>query len=72
MTGPTEARLRLWGGFTLAGLCLGVAILGRQPYLPAAGGFLLIALFEPRFRWPAALAAVLASASPALARARTS
>ncbi|MEO9132242.1 MAG: hypothetical protein ABI240_13665 [Sphingomonas sp.] len=64
MTGPTEARLRVWGGFTLAGLCLGVAVLGRQPYLPAAGGFLLIALFEPRFRWPAALAAILTCAVP--------
>ena len=64
MTGPAEARLRLWGGFILAGLCLGVAVLGRQPYLPAAGGFLLIVLFEPRFRWPAALAAILACAVP--------
>ncbi|GAA0313930.1 hypothetical protein GCM10009087_25380 [Sphingomonas oligophenolica] len=64
MTGAPEARLRPWVGFILAGLCLGVAVLGRQPYLPAAGGFLLIALFEPRFRWPAALAAILACAVP--------
>ena len=64
MSGPPAPPLRLWGGFTLAGLCLGMAVLGRQPYLPAAGGFLLIALFEPRFRWPALLAAILACAVP--------
>ena len=64
MTAAPESSARSWGGFTLAGLCFGIAILGRQPYLPAAGGFVLIALFEPRFRWPAALAAILACAVP--------
>lgn len=64
MSGPAEARLRLWLGFAVAGICFGAAILGRQPYLPAAGGFVLIAIFEPRFRWPALLATVLACAVP--------
>jgi len=51
-------------GFAIAGVCFGVAILGRQPYLPAAGGFVLIAVFEPRFRWPAVMAAALSCAVP--------
>lgn len=65
MTGPAEkSQARVWSGFIVAGLCLGVAVLGRQLYLPAVGGFALIALFEPRFRWPSTLAAVLACAVP--------
>lgn len=64
MSASTESRGRLWLGFAMAGICFGIAILGRQPYLPAAGGFVLIAVFEPRFRWPALMAAALSCAVP--------
>jgi hypothetical protein len=64
MSGTAESRARLWLGFAVAGVCFGVAILGRQPYLPAAAGFVLIAIFEPRFRWPALVAAALSCAVP--------
>ncbi|MDB5704604.1 MAG: hypothetical protein JWN66_1720 [Sphingomonas bacterium] len=64
MTAPEDAPARLWSGFILGALCLGIAVLGRQPYLPAVGGFVMIALFAPRFRWPAAVAAVVAFAVP--------
>ena len=64
MSGPVAARMRTWLGFAIAGICFGAAILGRQPYLPAAAGFVLIAMFEARFRWPALLAAVLSCAVP--------
>ncbi|MEO8373782.1 MAG: hypothetical protein ABI471_01055 [Sphingomonas bacterium] len=64
MSGKADSSIRVWLGFAVAGVCFGVAILGRQPYLPAAGGFILIAAFEPRFRWPALLAAILSCAIP--------
>jgi len=64
MSAADTQRSQTWLGFALGGLCFGVAILGRQLYLPAAGGFALIALFEPRFRWPAALAMALSIAVP--------
>lgn len=53
------ARGRIWMAFVLSGLCLGIAALGRQVILPAAVGYVLIALFEPRLRWPAVVAALL-------------
>ncbi len=53
-----------WALFALAGALLGIAVLGRQPYLPAAGGFVLIALVERRLRWPALLAALVTIALP--------
>ncbi|PTS74427.1 hypothetical protein DBR17_17105 [Sphingomonas sp. HMWF008] len=57
LTADPVARGRIWLGFALAGLCFGLGVLGRQPYLPAVIGFVLISAFVPRFRWPA-LAAV--------------
>ncbi|MBL8552414.1 MAG: hypothetical protein JNJ73_20675 [Hyphomonadaceae bacterium] len=67
MTGQKKARV--WAGFLIAGLCFGLAVLGRQPYLPAAIGFLCIALFRARLRWPAlaAFLIVLGATAPVFA-----
>lgn len=64
MSDPQALRRRIWAGFAISGLCFGIAILGRQPYLPAAGGLVMVAVFEPRFRWPAAFGAALAILVP--------
>lgn len=59
-----QGRLFDWFGFALAGMLFGLAILGRQPYLPAAIGFFCIAAFAPRFRWPALIGAAAAVLVP--------
>lgn len=64
MTAKPEQRLRLWVGFVLSGICFGVAVLGRQTYLPAVCGFLAIAAFAPPLRWAALAGAVAAVAVP--------
>lgn len=56
--------LRLFGGYSLAGIALGAAILGRQTYLPAVTGFALVAIFSRRLRIPAAVALLLAVLLP--------
>lgn len=65
MTAPPSAKVRIWSGFALAGVLFGVGVLGRQPFLPAVIGFVLVAIFSVRLRWAAALALLLALAVPA-------
>lgn len=62
-TATSGARVGI--AFALAGVLFGIGILGRQPFLPAVIGFVLIAIFSVRLRWPAAIAAVIALAIPA-------
>jgi hypothetical protein len=64
LTAPAGDKRRLWAGFLLAGLCLAIAVLGRQPYLPAVVGLVVIAVAIPRARFPALAAAALAIALP--------
>ncbi len=54
---------RIWGLFAFAGLCAGIAILGRQTYLPALAGFVAVAAFDRRMAGPAALAIATALAT---------
>lgn len=67
MAGP--AGQRSWLLLALAGLCAGLAILGRQTYLPGLAGFAAIALGRPQMRWQAllGLAAGLATIAPMIA-----
>ena len=51
--------------FAISGLCAGLAVTGRQTYLPALAGYVLLALGERRLTLPALLA--LATASLAIA-----
>jgi len=62
MTADSTAKGQIWLGFSLAGLCFGFGVLGRQPYLPALIGFIMIAAFAPRLRWPALTATGVAVA----------
>ena len=62
MTADSGAKGRMWLGFALAGLCFGLGVLGRQPYLPALLAFFLISAFVSRFRWPALAGAGVAVA----------
>ena len=50
---------QIWFGFVFAGLCLGTATVGRQLYLPAVVGFLLIPVFDRRLLWPALTASIV-------------
>lgn len=65
MTATSGSHARVWAGFIMAGVCFGIATLGRQPYFPAAGAFAVIAIFKPDVRWPAVTAFLLAWAVPA-------
>ncbi|MDF2116089.1 hypothetical protein PY365_10930 [Roseiarcaceae bacterium H3SJ34-1] len=58
---PTR-QWKIWVGFGLAGICLALATLGRQLYLPAVIGFLLISVFDRRLRWPALMASIVTCA----------
>lgn len=64
MTGSQDHEIRKWVGFVFSALCFGLAVLGRQPYLPAVLGFVAVSVFAPSFRWPAAVAALTAIAIP--------
>ena len=59
-----ERRGRCYLGFITAGLCMGVAITGRQTYLPLLVIFPVIGMFEARWRWPAAAAFLISCAIP--------
>ena len=54
----------LYLGFALAGLCFGLAITGRQTYLPIVVGLAALGLFVRRWRWPAWLAGAVAILVP--------
>ena len=57
------------GWFAASGICLGVAVWGRQPYLVLAGVPVLLALLDRRLRFPAVIVVgiVMASAIPLVA-----
>ena len=61
----TNNALRRLLAFALSGLFAGLAVTGRQTYLPALAGYLLLALGERRLTLPVLLA--LAAASLAIA-----
>ena len=61
----TDKAPRRLLAFALSGLFAGLAVTGRQTYLPGLAGYLLLALGERRLRLPVLLA--LAAASLALA-----
>ena len=61
--GALEARGAVSVWFLAGGICLGVAIWGRQPYLLLAGVPMLVAMFEKKLRVPAAIFFVTACAS---------
>lgn len=58
----TQTPRRAWLWWTLAGLAAGLAILGRQTYLPALVGFALVGWKRPGQRGGALLAFLLAVA----------
>lgn len=60
VTASALSRLRL---FALSGLLAGIAITGRQTYLPALAGYLLLALAEPRLRGPGLVGLLVAGAA---------
>ena len=60
VTASASTRL---GAFALSGLLAGIAITGRQTYLPALAGYVLLAFGERRLTVPALVALVLAGAA---------
>lgn len=55
-----RSSARLWFWWTVAGLAAGVAVLGRQTYLPGIAGFVLVGLGDRRHLLPAIVATVSA------------
>jgi 4-amino-4-deoxy-L-arabinose transferase-like glycosyltransferase len=64
MTHPNEKHWVYYLLFALSGVFCGLAVLGRQTSLPMVGAFLVVALAERRWRWPAAMAFLIAAAIP--------
>lgn len=56
------APARRWLLWTLAGLAAGLAVVGRQTYLPGLAGFLLVGLARRRHLVPALVATAVAAA----------
>ncbi len=63
-TQPEGKRWEEYIGFAAAGIFAGLAILGRQTYLPIIAGFAAVALFSKRWRWPALLGGMAACLIP--------
>lgn len=59
----TKSAGKAWLLLALAGLCGGLAILGRQTYLPALAGFLAIGWSNRRLLLPSLLACLIAMAT---------
>jgi hypothetical protein len=51
-------RWRCYSGFLASGILTGLAIAGRQTYLPMVAAFVAIAIVHKQWRWPAALGAM--------------